>query len=74
MKWLEKSIMYTRGVARGEVRQTHELTEARQGKFHYTMGPYSDPVLHIAPGDRVIVETRDAFDGKIRRFCRNKTV
>ncbi|MFL9909219.1 acetamidase/formamidase family protein [Paraburkholderia sp. RL17-337-BIB-A] len=66
MKWLENSIMYTRGVARGEVRDTHELTEARQGKFHYTMGPYSDPVLHIAPGDRVIVETRDAFDGKIR--------
>jgi amidase len=66
MKWLENSIMYTRGGARGEVRHTHELTEARQGKFHYTMGPYSDPVLHIAPGDRVIVETRDAFDGKIR--------
>ncbi len=66
MNWLENSIMHTRGVARGKVRETHELTEARQGKFHYTMGPYSDPVLHIAPGDRVIVETRDAFDGKIQ--------
>jgi acetamidase/formamidase len=66
MNWLEQSIMYTRGVARGRVGTTHELTEKRQGTYHYTMGPYSDPVLEIAPGDRVIVETRDAFDGKIR--------
>jgi amidase len=66
MNWLEQSIMYTRGVARGRVGETHELTEARQGKFHYTMGPYSDPVLDIVPGDRVIVDTRDAFEGKIR--------
>jgi amidase len=66
MNWLKDSIMHTRGVARGAVGQTHELTEERQGKFHYTMGPYSDPVLHIAPGDRVIVQTRDAFDGKIK--------
>jgi amidase len=53
-------------VARGRVGTTHELTEKRQGTYHYTMGPYSDPVLEIAPGDRVVVETRDAFDGKIR--------
>jgi amidase len=66
MNWLEQSIMYTRGVARGKVGKTHELTEERQGKFHYTIGPYSDPVLTIAPGDRVIVDTRDAFEGKIR--------
>jgi amidase len=66
MNWLEQSIMYTRGVARGRVGTTHELTEKRQGTYHYTMGPYSDPVLEIAPGDRVVVETRDAFDGKIR--------
>jgi len=66
MNWLKHSIMHTRGVAHGEVGETHELTEERQGKFHYTMGPYSDPVLHIAPGDRVIVQTRDAFDGKIK--------
>jgi amidase len=65
VNWLEQSIMYTRGVARGKVGKTHELTEQKQGKYHYTMGPYSDPVLHISPGDRVVVETRDAFDGKI---------
>ena len=66
MSWLDTSIMATRGVARGRVAATHELTEAKQGKYHYTMGPYSDPVLHIRPGDRVVVETRDAFDGAIK--------
>ena len=29
------------------------------------MGPYSTPVLEIQPGDRVTVETRDAFGGVI---------
>ncbi len=66
MSWLDTSIMATRGVAKGRVAATHELTEAKQGKYHYTMGPYSDPVLHIRPGDRVVVETRDAFDGAIK--------
>jgi amidase len=66
MNWLNKSIMHTRGLARGEVGKTHELTEARQGKFHYTIGPYSDPVMRIAPGDRVIVDTLDAFEGKLK--------
>jgi acetamidase/formamidase len=66
MKWLEQSIMHTRGVAGNEVGATHELTEAKQGKFHFTMGPYSEPVMTIRPGDRVIVETRDAFSGAIK--------
>ena len=66
MSWLKDSIMHRRGVARGAVGTTHELSEARQGVFHYTIGPYSQPVLHIAPGDRVVVDTRDAFDGKIQ--------
>ena len=65
MSWLPESIMYLRGVAQGRVGITHELTEERQGTFHYTIGPYSQPVLEIAPGDRVIVDTRDAFDGHI---------
>lgn len=58
--------MHTRGLAQGKIGMTHLLTEARQGIFHYTIGPYSEPVMHIAPGDRVVVETRDAFDGKIQ--------
>ena len=66
MDWLKTSIMHTRGVAKGKVGATHQLTEAKQGKFHYTMGPYSDPVLFIKPGDRVVVETRDAFGGAIK--------
>jgi acetamidase/formamidase len=65
MKWLEQSIMHTRGVAKGQVGVTHELGEERQGVFHYTIGPYSEPVMVIKPGDRVIVDTRDAFEGKI---------
>jgi amidase len=65
MSWLDTSIMTLRGVARGSTRVTHHLTEAKQGKYHYTMGPYSDPVLHVQPGDRIVVETRDAFDGKV---------
>ena len=58
--------MYTSGVARGKAGTTHQLTEAKQGRYHYTMGPYSEPVLHIKPGDRVVVETRDAFEGAIK--------
>ena len=53
MKWLEQSIMHTRGVAKGQVGVTHELGEERQGTFHYTIGPYSEPVMVIKPGDRV---------------------
>ena len=64
--WLNASIMYTKGVAKGKAGTTHELTEAKQGRYHYTMGPYSEPVLQIKPGDRVVVETRDAFEGAIK--------
>ncbi len=64
--WLDTSIMYTRGVAKGKAGTEHQLTEAKQGKYHYTMGPYSEPALHIKPGDRVVVETRDAFEGAIK--------
>ena len=64
--WVTESIMYRRGVGYGSTGVTHHLTEEIQGVYHYTIGPYSEPVLHINPGDRVIVETRDAFEGKIR--------
>jgi acetamidase/formamidase len=43
----------------------HELTEDVQGEYHYTVGPYPDPVLEIEPGDTVEVETHDAFEGAI---------
>jgi len=46
--------------------RTHHLTEKIQGHYHYTIGPYSEPVLRVKPGDRVTVETLDAFGGKIK--------
>ncbi|MDH4144730.1 MAG: acetamidase/formamidase family protein [Acidimicrobiia bacterium] len=66
MSWLTDSIMARRGVAGGEVHDTHHLSEALQGTFHYTIGPYSQPVLTVRPGDRVVVDTRDAFEGAIQ--------
>jgi amidase len=66
MSWLQNSIMAQRGVANGKVQETHHLSETLQGKFHYTIGPYSTPVLSIKPGDRVIVDTRDAFEGQVK--------
>jgi acetamidase/formamidase len=65
--WLKQSIMTRRGVAGGTIGKSHHLTEEKQGKYHYTIGPYSDPVIEIKPGDRVVVETQDAFGGKITR-------
>jgi acetamidase/formamidase len=66
MKWLEESIMMKRGVGADREPVEHHLTEEMQQTYHYTIGPYSQPVLHVKPGDRVVVETRDAFEGKIR--------
>ena len=66
MGWFDESCMARRGVARGQAGATHELTEARQGTYHYVYGPYAEPVLHVRPGDIVIAETLDAFEGKIR--------
>ncbi len=43
----------------------HHLSEQTQGRYHYTIGPYSEPVLTIAPGDTLIIETLDAFGGKV---------
>ncbi|MDR5758724.1 MULTISPECIES: acetamidase/formamidase family protein [unclassified Caballeronia] len=66
MKWLEDSIMMKRGAGAGREPVEHHLTEQMQKTFHYTIGPYSEPVLHVKPGDRIVVETRDAFEGKIK--------
>lgn len=66
MEWFGQSIMARRGVAKGQPGTLHRLDEARQGSYHYVYGPYAKPVLTIRPGDSVEVETRDAFEGKIR--------
>ena len=67
MDWIKKSIMETKGVGKNVPGKTHNLTEKVQGNYHYTMGPYSKPVMHIKPGDSLVVETRDAFEGKIQK-------
>lgn len=46
--------------------KSHHLTEKVQGRYHYTIGPYSEPVLTVKPGDSVTVETLDAFGGKVK--------
>lgn len=63
--WPRGSIMMCRAVGRDRKAMTHELTEAKQGTYHYTVGPYSDPVMTVRPGDRITIETRDAFEGAI---------
>ena len=49
-EWLQSSLMATRGVGRDRTLTMHELTEEKQGRFHYTMGPYSEPVLQYQAG------------------------
>lgn len=66
-KWLETSYMARKGVARGKAGKRHELTVEKQGKYHYVYGPYADPVLKIEPGDIVVAETHDAFEGVIKK-------
>lgn len=66
MTWLSESIMARRGVAAGRVMTTHTLTERQQGKYHYVYGAYAAPVMHVAPGAVITVETHDAFEGQIR--------
>ncbi len=43
----------------------YELTEKKQGKYQYTIGPYAKPVLEIESEDTVVIETQDAFGGKL---------
>lgn len=64
--WLDKSYMGRKAVERGQAGATHHLSESRQGKYHYVYGPYAEPVLRIAPGDVVVAETHDAFEGRLK--------
>lgn len=66
MAWPDGSYMARRGVGAGRAGARHRLGEAEQGKYHYVYGPYAAPVLSIAPGDTVEVETLDAFGGAVR--------
>ena len=67
MTWLETSYMARKGVAKGKPGARHQLTEAKQGKYHYVYGPYAEPGAHASsPGDVVVAETQDAFEGAIK--------
>ena len=44
---------------------TYTLREEDQQHHPCTIGPYSDPVLRVQPGDTVVVETQDAFGGRL---------
>jgi amidase len=41
------------------------LARDAQPELAYVIGPYREPVMRIGPGDRVTVETEDAFGGKL---------
>jgi amidase len=64
--WLGTSYMGRRGVARGKEGARHALSRDVQGDLHYVYGPYAEPKLRIQPGDIVVAETEDAFEGAIK--------
>ena len=64
--WLAASYMARLGVAKGREGKRHDLSRAVQGDLHYVYGPYATPTLTIQPGDIVIAETEDAFEGAVR--------
>jgi acetamidase/formamidase len=42
------------------------MKRLRTGSVHYTLSPFHKPVLTISPGETVVVETVDAFGGRIK--------
>ncbi len=45
----------------------YHLTETRQKEagYKYAIGPYSEPVVSVEPGDSVAVDTLDCFEGTV---------
>lgn len=43
--------------AAGDVREIRQP----EGKYQYTFGPYAEPIARVAPGERVVIHTVDAF-------------
>lgn len=65
--WLKNSLMYRHGQTRGRIGRTHVLDdEAQGGTYHYTIGPYSEPVMTVSSGDRIVIYTQDCFEGRIK--------
>lgn len=66
MSWFQDSIMARKGVAKGEARSEHAITEESQGKYHYVYGAFAEPILAVDPGAVISAETHDAFEGAIK--------
>ena len=58
--------MARNAVAKGKPGAKHSISEAVQGKYHYTYGPFAKPALTVDPGAVVSCETHDAFEGAIK--------
>ncbi len=41
------------------------ITYSESGERPYVIGPYKEPIAQVKPGERVMVETLDAFENKI---------
>ena len=67
MSWIESSYMARKGVAKGKAGRQARADGAVQGQYNYVYGPYAEPVLRVEPGDIIVAETADAFEGKIKR-------
>ncbi|KQT84128.1 acetamidase/formamidase family protein [Aurantimonas sp. Leaf443] len=65
MSWFQDSFMARKGVARGEARSQHAITEESQGRYHYVYGAFAEPILAVDPGAVISAETHDAFEGAI---------
>src|SRR5260370_31171843 len=63
--WFSSSIMAKRGVASGKTGRKHRITDAEQGAHTFVYGPYVKPIMTLEPGDTLVVDTEDAFSGKI---------
>lgn len=55
-RWLSQSYMGRKAAARGVAKSRHELSEAKQGAYHYVYGPYAEPIRRIDPGDIVVAD------------------
>ena len=66
MSWFQDSIMARKGVAKGEARTEHAITEESQGRYHYVYGAFAEPILAVDPGAVISAETHDAFEGAIK--------
>ena len=43
-----------------------KIKRLKQDKFYYTFSPFNKPTLSIKPGETVVVEVPDAFEGKVK--------